>query len=220
MRILLVEDDPMIGEAVSTALKDAAYAVDWVKDGTTASHTLDLENHQAVLLDLGLPGKDGLEVLRRLRQSGSSLPVIIITARDEVASRIQGLDLGADDYVVKPFDMQELLARIRAVIRRQGGQASPLLSNGIVSLDPATRQAIVGETQVLLSGREFALLLALLLRPGTILSRSELEERLYGWNEEIESNAVDFLIHGVRKKLGSGIIKNVRGAGWMVEKPV
>jgi two-component system, OmpR family, response regulator len=137
-----------------------------------------------------------------------------------VASRIQGLDLGADDYVVKPFDMQELLARIRAVIRRQGGQASPLLSNGIVSLDPATRQAIVGETQVLLSGREFALLLALLLRPGTILSRSELEERLYGWNEEIESNAVDFLIHGVRKKLGSGIIKNVRGAGWMVEKPV
>jgi len=220
MRILLVEDDPMIGEAVSTALKDAAYAVDWVKDGTTASHTLDLENHQAVLMDLGLPGKDGLEVLRRLRQSGSSLPVIIITARDEVASRIQGLDLGADDYVVKPFDMQELLARIRAVIRRQGGQASPLLSNGIVSLDPATRQAIVGETQVLLSGREFALLLALLLRPGTILSRSELEERLYGWNEEIESNAVDFLIHGVRKKLGSGIIKNVRGAGWMVEKPV
>lgn len=218
MRILLVEDDPMIGDAVSTALKDAAYAVDWVKDGTAAAHSLELGNHEAVLLDLGLPGKDGLEVLRRLRKSGSTLPVIVITARDEVAFRIKGLDLGADDYVVKPFDVQELLARIRAVIRRQGGQAFPLLSNGIVSLDPATHQAIVGETQVLLSGREFALLQALLLRPGTILSRSELEERLYGWNEEIESNAVDFLIHGVRKKLGTGIIKNVRGAGWMVEK--
>lgn len=219
MRILLVEDDPMIGEAVSTALKDAAYAVDWVKDGTAAAHTLELGNHEAMLLDLGLPGKGGLEVLRRLRQSGSSLPVIIITARDEVAPKIQGLDLGADDYVVKPFDVQELLARIRAVIRRRAGQASPVLSNGIVSLDPATHQATAGETQVLLSGREFALLQALLLRPGTIVSRSELEEHLYGWNEEIESNAIDFLIHGVRKKLGSGIIKNVRGAGWMVEKP-
>lgn len=219
MRILLVEDDPMIGDAVSTALKDAAYAVDWVNDGNAAAHTLELGDHEVVLLDLGLPGKDGLEVLRRLRQSGSSLPVIIITARDEVASRIQGLDLGADDYVVKPFDVQELLARIRAVIRRQGGQALPVLSNGIVSLDPATHRAIVGETQVLLSAREFALLQALLLHPGTILSRSELEERLYGWNEEIESNAIDFLIHGVRKKLGTSVIKNVRGAGWMVEKP-
>ena len=220
MRILLVEDDPMIGDAVSTALKDAAYAVDWVTDGNAAAHTLELGDHEVLLLDLGLPGKDGLEVLRHLRRSGSSLPVIIITARDEVASRIEGLDLGADDYVVKPFDVQELLARIRAVIRRQDGNASPVMSNGIVSLDPGTHQAIVGETQILLSAREFALLQALLLRPGTILSRSELEERLYGWNEEIESNAIDFLIHGVRKKLGSGIIKNVRGAGWMVEKPV
>jgi two-component system OmpR family response regulator len=219
MRILLVEDDPMIGDAVSTALKDAAYAVDWVTDGNAAAHTLELGDHEVLLLDLGLPGKDGLEVLRHLRRSGSSLPVIIITARDEVASRIEGLDLGADDYVVKPFDVQELLARIRAVIRRQDGNASPVMSNGIVSLDPRTHQAIVGETQILLSAREFALLQALLLRPGTILSRSELEERLYGWNEEIESNAIDFLIHGVRKKLGSGIIKNVRGAGWMVEKP-
>jgi len=219
MRILLVEDDPMIGDAITTALKDAAYAVDWVKDGRAASHTLELGNHDAVLLDLGLPGKDGLEVLRRLRQAGSSLPVIVVTARDEVASRVEGLDLGADDYVVKPFDVQELLARIRAVIRRQVGRASPVLSNGVVSLDPATHQAIVGETRVLLGAREFALLQALLLRPGTILSRSELEDCLYGWNEEVESNAIDFLIHGVRKKLGSGIIKNVRGAGWMVEKP-
>jgi len=220
MRILLVEDDPMIGEAVSTALKDAAYAVDWVQDGAVASNTLEMGEHQAVLLDLGLPERNGLEVLRRLRQSGNSLPVIIITARDGVKERVLGLDLGADDYLVKPFDVQELLARIRAVIRRQGGQADPLLSNGKVSLDPATRQASAGETQVSLSAREFSLLQALLLSPGTILSRAELEEHIYGWNEEVESNAVDFLIHGVRRKLGAGIIKNVRGAGWMVDKPV
>jgi len=220
MRILLVEDDPMIGEAVSTALKDAAYAVDWVQDGARASNILELGEHQAVLLDLGLPKRDGLEVLRRLRQSGNRLPVIVITARDGVEERILGLDLGADDYLVKPFDVQELLARMRAVIRRHGGQAAPLLTNGKVSLDPATRQASTSETQALLSAREFALLQALLLSPGTILTRVELEERIYGWNEEVESNAVDFLIHGVRKKLGAGVIKNVRGAGWMVDKPV
>ncbi len=218
MRILLVEDDLMIGEAVSLALKDAAYAVDWVQDGATASRVLEFPEHQAVLLDLGLPGRDGFEVLRRLRLAGHALPVIIITARDDVADRIKGLDLGADDYLAKPFDLNELLARMRAVIRRQGGQAAPLLGNGRVSLDPATREARHGETAALLSAREFALLQALLLRPGTILARAELEERIYGWNEEVESNAVDFLIHGVRKKLGAEVIKNVRGAGWMVEK--
>ena len=218
MRILLVEDDPMIGEAVSTALKDAAYAVDWVRDGRTASQTLETAEHQAVLLDLGLPGRDGLEVLRRLRQHGGTLPVIVITARDGVEDRIRGLDLGADDYLVKPFDVNELLARMRAVIRRQGGQATPVLGNGTVSLDPTTREASRGETTVLLSAREFALLHALLLRPGAILTRAELEERIYGWNEEVESNAVDFLIHGVRRKLGPDVIKNVRGAGWLVDK--
>ncbi|MCB1734747.1 MAG: response regulator transcription factor [Gammaproteobacteria bacterium] len=218
MRILLVEDDPMIGDAVVTALKDAAYAVDWVKDGPSASHTLDIDDHEAVLLDLGLPGRDGLEVLRRLRTAGKTVPVIVITARDGVEDRIRGLDLGADDYLVKPFDVNELLARMRAVIRRQGGQASPLLSNGRVSLDPGTHRASADSVEVQLSAREFALLQALLLRPGTILARSELEERIYGWNEEVESNAVDFLIHGVRKKLGAAVIKNVRGAGWMVEK--
>jgi two-component system, OmpR family, response regulator len=218
MRVLLVEDDPMIGEAVSTALKDAAYAVDWVQDGKTASHTLEVVRHQAVLLDLGLPERDGLDVLHRLRQAGQTLPVIIITARDGVEDRIQGLDLGADDYLVKPFDVNELLARLRAVIRRQGGHAAPVLTNGRVSLDPSTRQATCGKTSVLLSGREFALLQALLLRPGIILTRAELEERIYGWNEEVESNAVDFLIHGVRKKLGTNVIKNVRGAGWLVDK--
>ena len=218
MRVLLVEDDSMIGEAISLALKDAAYAVDWVKDGTSASATLALGEHQAVLLDLGLPKRDGLEVLRRLRQTGNSVPVIVVTARDGVDDRIKGLDYGADDYLVKPFAVSELLARLRAVVRRQGGQAIPVLSNGKLSLDPATREAHCGEVTVLLSAREFALLHALLLRPGAIVSRGELEERIYGWNEEVESNAVDFLIHGVRKKFGAGAIRNVRGAGWMVDK--
>lgn len=219
MRILLVEDDQMIGEAVSLALKDAAYAVDWVKDGISASGILDNFGHQGVLLDLGLPKRDGLEVLRKLRAGGSRVPVIIITARDGLEDRIKGLDYGADDYIVKPFDVSELLARLRAVTRRQGGQARPLLTNGLVSLDPATREARRGGKVFLLSAREFALMHALLLHPGTILARAELEERIYGWNEEVESNAVDFLIHGVRRKLGADAIKNVRGAGWMVDKP-
>lgn len=218
MRILLVEDDSMIGEAVVTALKDAAYAVDWIQEGNAAAHALETATYQAVLLDLGLPGRDGLDILCRLRQSGQTLPVIILTARDGVEDRIQGLDLGADDYVVKPFDVNELLARMRAVIRRQGGQAAPILSNGRVSLDLATHQASCGGATVLLSAREFSLLQALLLRPGTILTRTDLEERIYGWNEEVESNAVDFLIHGVRRKLGQDVIKNVRGAGWLVDK--
>jgi two-component system OmpR family response regulator len=217
VRVLLVEDDPMIGEAVSVALKDAAYAVDWVTDGAIASNVLRHREHQAVLLDLGLPKRDGLEVLRHLRQSGNAVPVIVITARDGIDERIKGLDIGADDYLVKPFDVNELLARLRAVVRRQGGQAAPVLSNGKVSLDPATKEARCGNIVEVLSAREFALLHALLLRPGAILSRAELEERIYGWNEEVESNAVDFLIHGVRKKLGADVIKNVRGAGWRVD---
>jgi two-component system, OmpR family, response regulator len=218
VRILLVEDDPMIGEAVAVALKDAAYAVDWVRDGAAAEHALEGGEHQAVLLDLGLPHRDGFEVLRRLREKGLRPAVIIVTARDAVEERIKGLDLGADDYILKPFDVNELLARLRAVIRRQSGQAAPLLDNGVVSLDPATREAKRGEAAFILSAREFALLRALLLRPGAILTRAELEGRIYGWNEEVESNAVDFLIHGVRKKLGADVIKNVRGAGWRVEK--
>jgi two-component system OmpR family response regulator len=219
MRILLAEDDPMIGDAVSVALKDAAYAVDWVRDGAAASLALEHGEHQGVLLDLGLPKRGGFEVLERVRARGNRVPVIIITARDAVEDRVKGLDLGADDYLLKPFDLQELLARLRAVIRRQGGQAAAVLTNGIVSLDPATREARRGEVAHLLSAREFSLLHALLLRPGAILARAELEGRIYGWNEEVESNAVEFLIHGVRKKLGADAIRNVRGAGWMVEKP-
>lgn len=210
----------MIGTALSIALKDAAYAVDWIRDGAAASSALAQREHQAVLLDLGLPKRDGLEVLRRLRQSGNTVPVIVITARDGVEDRVKGLDYGADDYLIKPFEVSELLARLRAVVRRQGGQAVPKLSNGKVMLDPASHEAQCGEVVALLSAREFSLLHALLLRPGTILTRAELEECIYGWNEEVESNAVDFLIHAVRKKLGVNVIKNIRGAGWMVEKSI
>jgi two-component system OmpR family response regulator len=213
MRILLVEDDQMIGDALCVALRDAAYAVDWVQDGETAISVLGNSEHQAVLLDLGLPRRDGIEVLKKLRANDGTMPVIIITARDGLEDRVKGLDLGADDYITKPFDIDELLARLRATLRRQGGQAAPLLSNGIISLNPATREVIKGDYISLLSAREFSLLHALLLRPGTILTRKQLEESIYGWNEEVESNAVDFLI---RKKLGADAIKNVRGAGWMV----
>jgi len=216
MRILLVEDDAMIGEAVSLALRDAAYAVDWVRDGESAAGVLRDGDHQAMLLDLGLPGRDGLDVLRRLRRDGSRIPVIVITARDAVEERVQGLDLGADDYLVKPFDLDELLARLRAVVRRQGGQARAVLGNGRVSLDPATGEASNGGTSAVLSARELALLRTLLLHPGRIFSRAELETHLYGWGREVESNAIDFLIHGVRRKLGADVIRNVRGAGWLV----
>jgi two-component system OmpR family response regulator len=218
VRILLVEDDVMIGTALCVALRDEAYAVDWVKDGVAAGLALENAEHQAVLLDLGLPKRDGLDVLRRLRGRDNKIPVIIITAREALEDRVAGLDLGADDYLLKPFDVPELLARLRAVIRRQGGQAGSVLSNGRISLDPASREARRGDSVQHLSAREFALLHALLLQPGKILTRAELENRIYGWNEEVESNAVDFLIHSVRRKLGADAIKNVRGAGWMVEQ--
>ena len=216
MRVLLVEDDRMIGEAMKQSLKDAAYAVDWVRDGQTAMTTLESQEYGVLLLDLGLPGKDGLEVLRLLRTRGTLTPVVIITARDALEDRIRGLDGGADDYVLKPFEMSELLARMRAVVRRRAGVAAPLLVSGTLSLDPATREASIDGKSTRLSGREFALLQALMVRPGAILSRSELEDRIYGWNEEVESNAVEFLIHALRKKLGSNSIRNVRGVGWMV----
>lgn len=219
MRVLLVEDDPMIGEAIQGTLKDASYAADWVKDGQTALTTLGCQHYDLVLLDLGLPGKDGLEVLTSIRAKDNPIPLLIITARDGLDDRLRGLDGGADDYVSKPFQMAELLARMRAVLRRKGGTAAPVLSNGVVSLDPATKEASVnGGSQVQLSNREFSLLQALLVRPGAILSRSELEDRIYGWGEEVESNAVEFLIHALRRKLGSEVIKNVRGVGWMVSK--
>lgn len=220
MRVLLVEDDVMIGEAVREALKEASYAVDWVRNGTEASSSLAIQSYDLVLLDLGLPGKNGFSVLSSLRGRGNEVPLLIMTARDALEDRLRGLDSGADDYVVKPFEMKELLARIRAVLRRKGGSSGPVLSNGIIALDPASHEACEvanGEMQRL-SNREFALLQALLIRPGTLLSRSELEEKIYGWGEEIESNAVEYFIHALRKKFGSEVIKNVRGVGWMVSK--
>jgi two-component system, OmpR family, response regulator len=219
MRVLLIEDDRMIGTAVQQALKDAAYAVDWVTDGETAIHAAESEAYELALLDLGLPKADGRDVLRRLRGLGRKLPVIIVTARDSVEDRIDGLDLGADDYLIKPFEIRELLARMRAVLRREGSGSTPLLGNGILVLDPATREASFLGESALLTAREFALLQALLARPGVILSRSELERQVYGWNEEVESNAVEFLIHTIRKKLGTTVIRNVRGVGWMVDRP-
>ncbi len=219
MRVLLVEDDPMIGEAIQDALKDASYAVDWVKNGQTALTTLGCQHYDLVLLDLGLPGKDGLDVLASIRAKANPVTLLIITARDGLDARLRGLDGGADDYVLKPFQMAELLARMRAVLRRKGGNATLVLGNGVLSLDPATREASVnGGSAVQLSNREFSLLQALLVRPGAILSRSELEDRIYGWGEEVESNAVEYLIHALRRKLGSEAIKNVRGVGWMVSK--
>ncbi|GAC1627791.1 MAG: response regulator transcription factor [Bradyrhizobium sp.] len=219
MRVLLIEDDRMVGAAVKQALKDAAYAVDWVTDGETAIQAAENEAYEVALLDLGLPLTDGREVLRRIRGLGRKLPVIIVTARDGVDDLIDGLDLGADDYLVKPFEIRELLARMRAVLRRQGSGASAVLSNGTIQLDPATREASFLDETSLLTAREFALLSALLTRPGTILSRGELERQIYGWNEEVESNAIEFLIHTIRKKLGAAAIRNVRGVGWMVDRP-
>ncbi|OSI15036.1 response regulator transcription factor [Neisseria dumasiana] len=220
MRILLVEDDNMIGRAVEGSLKDNRYTVDWVKDGKTAIDTLTAQPYDVVLLDLGLPQKDGLQVLAGIRSRGLTVPVLILTARDDIQSRLSGLDNGADDYIIKPFDMSEVLARIRAVLRRSGGSAVNMLDNGVLSLDPSTyyvRRHDNGEN-ILLSNREFAILHALMQHPGTILSRNDLEDKVYAWGEEPESNAVDYLIHALRKKLGHDSIKNVRGVGWLVPK--
>ncbi len=218
MRILLVEDDTMLGAALLQALRDASYAVDWVTDGEMAAQTLKSGEHPLVLLDLGLPGKSGMGLLQSLRAGGNAVAVLIITARDALDDRIAGLDHGADDYLVKPFDIPELLARLRAIIRRISGQSTPLLGNGVLTLDPVTRIASTGGVEYPLTAREYALLHALVLRPGAILSRDQLEQRVYGWGEEVESNAVEFLIHSLRKKLGRDIIKNVRGLGWRVQR--
>lgn len=218
MRILLVEDDLMIGQAVYENLQQQSYAVDWVKDGEAALLALAAHEYDLGLFDIGLPKKNGLEVLSELRAKRSGLPVLLLTARDTVDDRIIGLDAGADDYLVKPFELKELLARIRALSRRSQGQADPILDNGVLKLNPATKEVARGDNTIRLSSREYSLLFTLMQNPGTIKSRSELEEHIYGWNEEVESNAIEFLIHSLRKKLGSDCIKNVRGLGWFVDK--
>jgi len=216
MRVLLVEDDGMIGEAVRLGLRKQGMTVDWVQDGAAARTALGVESFDLMLLDLGLPKMDGLEVLRWLRSSGSTMPVLVLTARDSVDDRIKGLDAGADDYILKPFDLDELAARMRAVLRRQAGRAENLIEHEGITLDPASHAVTRDGAPIKLSHREFALLHALLERPGHVLSRAQLEERLYGWGEELESNAVEVHIHNLRKKLGSEVIQNVRGVGYRV----
>jgi two-component system OmpR family response regulator len=218
MRVLLVEDDPMLGTAVGQALRDASYAVDWLQDGRLAASALAHHAFELVLLDLGLPQRDGLEVLRGMRARHDATPVLVITARDAIEQRIEGLDAGADDYLVKPFAVGELLARMRALGRRRTDSRSPTLDNGQLSLDPVTKTVTAAGNEHHLSNREFALLRELLVRPGAVLSRSELEERIYGWGEEVESNVVEYIIHSLRRKLGTESIRNVRGLGWMVER--
>ncbi|WP_288233455.1 response regulator [uncultured Haemophilus sp.] len=220
MRILLVEDDKMIAEAVSNGLKTARYAVDWVNNGNTAEQALNSQQYDLVLLDLGLPGQDGLQVLKHLRQEKNNTPVLIVTARDDLDCRLAGLDGGADDYIIKPFDLSELLARIRAVLRRQSGQSTPLLNNGAITLNLTNYQVTLAEqpTPIELSNKEFAILQALMTRPGIIHSRADLEDKIYAWGDEVESNAIDFLIYALRKKIGKEHIKNVRGVGWLVSK--
>ena len=218
MRLLLVEDDMMIGEVVLQILRTQHYAVDWVRDGAMADAALRGEQYDLVLLDLSLPKRDGLEVLRSLRAGRATVPVLITTARDGVADRIAGLDAGADDYVVKPYDTDELLARVRALLRRSAGRGEPVFEHKGVSLNPATREAMVDGQPILLSAREWAVLELLLARPGAVFSRAQLEEKLYGWKDDISSNAVEVYIHGVRKKLGNDLIQTVRGLGYVIPK--
>ena len=217
MRILLIEDDPMFGNSLTEALGDAGMSVDWMRDGRDGELAIANGGHALILLDLGLPKIAGLDLLRALRKSGNASPLLVITARDGTADRVDGLDLGADDYLVKPFEISELLARIRAVVRRQRGHAISVLGNGQVQIDLASHEAKADGVTVVLPAREFALLQALLERPGALFSRTQIEDRIYAWGEEVESNAVDVLIHSIRKKLGKAVIRNVRGAGWMVE---
>lgn len=216
MRILLVEDDAMIATAVAKGLRHESWTVDHVADGERALDALGLERYDVLLLDLGLPKRDGIDVLRTLRARGMTLPVLIATARDAVADRVKGLDAGADDYLVKPFDLDELAARLRALVRRQAGRSDPVLRHGGIVLDPATHQVLLDGAPVALSSREYAVLEALLDRPGAVLSKAQLEARIYGWGEEVASNAVEVHVHGLRKKLGADVIRTVRGVGYMM----
>jgi len=218
MRILLIEDDPMIGAGLVRALGDQGMTVDWARGGEEGQLAIAAGNYALILLDLGLPHTSGTVLLRDLRRKGDKTPLLVITARESTEDRIAGLDLGADDYLVKPFEVDELLARMRAVLRRHSGHAISVIGNGRLKLDLASHEATCDDRIELLPAREFTLLHALLERPGTILSRAQLEERVYGWGQEVESNAIEVLIHSVRKRLGKEVIRNVRGAGWLVDR--
>jgi two-component system response regulator QseB len=218
VRVLLVEDYAMIGRSLTQGLRDDGYAVDWVRDGQAARVSLQNEVYALVLLDLTLPRLSGRELLIQLRQRRNPIPVLIITAHDSIAERVEGLDAGADDYLVKPFSFEELAARIRALLRRQAGTSEPVLRHGSLTLNPSTHEVRLDDAPVHLSAREFALLEALMRRPGVPLSRSQLESSIYGWDSQVDSNAVEVHIHALRRKLGAGRIENVRGVGYRVPK--
>ncbi len=219
MRLLLVEDDPLLGDGLRVGLRQAGYAVDWVEDGQTAKFSLQSENYDLAVLDLGLPKISGLELLKWLRAQAMTLPVLVLTARDTVPDRVTGLDAGADDYLIKPFDLDELIARLRALSRRGSGLATPLLTHKEISLDPAAHQVFKNGALVELSAREFSLLHQLLLNIGRVQTRDQLESRLYGWGEEVESNSIEVHIHHLRKKLGNTLIRTLRGIGYVIDKP-
>jgi DNA-binding response OmpR family regulator len=218
MRVLVAEDDMMIGQGLETALRQLGAAVDWIRDGEHAAAAFRTTKFDLALLDLGLPNRDGLQILREVRQRGDATPIIVLTARDEIENRVAGLDAGADDYMVKPFDLDELNARIRSVLRRAAGRSEPTIQHGDLKLDPATHSVEQRGMPVNLSAHEYSVLEALLQRPGAVLSRAQLEERLYGYNEPIGSNAVEVYIHGLRRKLGSDAIRTLRGVGYFIPK--
>ncbi len=218
MRVLLVEDDRLLGDGVLNGLRQAGYAADWVYDGEQADAALKTEEYDLVVLDLGLPKKSGIDVLRDLRGRGKSVPVLILTARDTTEDKVIGLDSGADDYLIKPFDLDELLARIRALARRKSGRSVPLITHGEIVLDPAAHTVTKAGAVVDISPKEFTLLQTLLDNSGRVVSRSRLEESLYAWNEEVESNAIEVHIHHLRKKLGAELIRTIRGVGYIVDK--
>ena len=218
MRALIVEDDALLGDGLRAGLRQAGFEVDWVRDGADAAHAAETESFAAIVLDLGLPNMDGLAVLRRLRARGSKTPILILTARDAVQDRVTGLDAGADDYVVKPVDLSELAARLRALVRRAGGEATPALRRGDLELDPAAHRVVFRGRPVELSVREFALLHELMLNAGRVLSREQLEERLYSWGREVESNAVEVHVHHLRRKLSPRLIRTIRGVGYLMPR--
>jgi len=218
MRLLLIEDDKLLGNGILSGLRQSGYAVDWVQDGETAIAVARSEQYDAIILDIGLPRMSGLEVLDRLRTDGSVIPVLVLTARDAISERIEGLDRGADDYMIKPFDLDELSARIRALLRRSSGRSLPVIIHLNIELDPASHMVTRDQIPVDLSPREFAILQTLLENTGRVMSRTRLEESLYSWKDEIESNAVDVHIHHLRKKLGAELIRTIRGVGYIVDK--
>lgn len=218
MRLLLVEDDSILGNGIEVGLKQAGFTVDWAKDGRSAQLALQTTTYELVVLDLGLPKISGMELLQQLRNKGNDLPVLVLTARDTVGDRVAGLQAGADDYLIKPFDLTELIARIRALLRRAHGRSTDVIRYRDLLLAPASLTVTRGRQNIMLSTRECAILVDLLEHSGTALSRARLEESLYGWNEEVESNAVEVHIHNLRKKLGNELIKTIRGVGYLISK--